>query len=269
MFTVLFIIEGIMAVGAIVFFIRALTKPKKRSSFDISSIKEDEEEQNITTAQEFLPFDSIINGMIKVNDRTYVKLIAVDNINLLLLSAEEQLQAERNIAQFFNMIKGFEIKLVTQSKRINHENRFLEIEQNIKKAPNEIEQFYGYSVLEYYRQKIRREDLLQKQHFIVIIYEDNNPNLSKDDVFKHASEELEKRANILINELINIGLHPIILNDDLLGEILYETFNRGKEIKISYLDALESGHNSLFVGGIKNVYLEKESTKIKNTAITR
>lgn len=262
MFTVLFIIEGIMAVGALAFLIKVLIKPPKKKNLEIS-LKNEEEESNIMTAQEFLPFESIQNGMIKVNSRTYVKLIAVDNINLLLLSAEEQLQAERNIAQFFNMIKDFEVKIVTQSKRISHEKRFREIEENIKRAPNEIERLYGYTVLDYYRRKISREDLLRKQHFIVIIYENRNPNLSEEDILRHAKEELEKKAYILASELMNIGLHPVILDDDYLGEVLFETFNRGKEIKISYFDALESGHNSLFIGGVKDVYLEKKNEKFR------
>jgi len=194
--------------------------------------------------------------MIKINDRNYVKIIAVDNLSFMLLSAEEQLQAERNIAQFFNMIKNFKVKLLTQSKRINHETRFIEIEENIKKAPNEIERVYGYSVLNYYRRKIRQEDLLKKQHYIVVGYENYNPNLSENDIFVHASEELEKKVNILASELMNLNLHPVILDDDLLGEVLYETFNRGKEVRLSYINALDSGHNSLFVGGINDVYVQ-------------
>lgn len=256
MFTILFVIEGIMAIGAIAFFIKSFIKPKKKNDLDIKSIKEEQEEEFVLSAQDFLPFEKITNGMIKINDRNYVKIIAVDNLSFMLLSAEEQLQAERNIAQFFNMIKNFKVKLLTQSKRINHETRFLEIEENVKKAPNEIERVYGYSVLNYYRRKIKQEDLLKKQHYIVVGYENYNPNLSENDIFVHASEELEKKVNILASELMNLNLHPVILDDDLLGEVLYETFNRGKEVRLSYINALDSGHNSLFVGGMNDVYVQ-------------
>jgi hypothetical protein len=170
-------------------------------------------------AQEWLPFIDILqNGIIKVNELEYCKIIKVKPININLKSELEK-EVILNNYKVFLQSNEINFQILIQSKRKKLENHI----KYLKEAEQEL---YIASLKEEYiryLEKIKNEyNLSMKEFFIIISYfEEINDSIS------------EKGMKKLLNDYKKIEIGLLACGNDCeeindkqeVKEILYSFFN--------------------------------------------
>lgn len=206
---------------------------------------------NISTAQEFLPFNDIRDGMIVLPGQKYRAIIECSSINYQLKTANEREQIEVIFQRFLNTIT-FPITFFLQTKTIDNTNRLQVLDEELAASSKE---FPG---MEAYAKQYRRDmtDLNhklgnshQKKRYIIVNYDDalELDNFSKDEQELYAVKELHNRCNILMSNLDGVGIHSHMLTNEELIELVYSCYNRDN---YSYSKSIANGDAfGLFVDG--------------------
>jgi len=130
--------------------------------------------QNFYSTQEWLPFESILdNGIIKLKDFTYVKIIKVEPINLSLKS---ELEKSAILFSYQNFLKTYEgsLQIIIQSKKEDLSKHVAVVEGNISKETEEICKL-SYKYLNFI-QELNFEKKSSSKNFYIIIKELNQEN---------------------------------------------------------------------------------------------
>ena len=136
------------------------------------------------SVQEWLPFDFIFNnGIIKLKNNSYLKIIKIIPINFNLKSELEK-EAILNSYKIFLKTCDFDIQILIQSKKEDLSKHFSIIKNNFENKNNENNLLNNY-LNNYinFIQKINNEKKSSSKNFFIIIKE--NKNLESE-----ASEEI-------------------------------------------------------------------------------
>lgn len=141
----------------------------------------------LATFQKWLPFEKILNnGLIKLKDNTYIKIIKIFPINYNLKSELEKKVILNSFKVFFKTC-NFDMQVLVQSTKEDLSMHILSVEKEQEKKENkEIQKIYK-EYINFIKDKSSKSDFSNK-NFIIVIKE-----TSKD-----AEIDLE---NIKINNL--------------------------------------------------------------------
>lgn len=159
-----------------------LTKKKKE---DKLLHKEGEKmTKQINSVQEWLPFERIlINGIIKLKDSTYIKILKITPINFNLKSELEK-DAILNSYKIFLKTCNFDIQILIQSNKEDLSKNILKI-KNQQKTENEKIKNISENYIQYIKELNKGKKSSNKNFYIII----KNP------------KEIQKIENVIIDEL--------------------------------------------------------------------
>ena len=132
------------------------------------------------STQQWIPIDTILDdGIIKINNNKYIKILKIIPINYNLKSDLEK-KAILNSYKIFLKTCNFDIQILIQSCKKNLKQHILNIQENINKEKN----FYLKELANNYISYIENFNLSQKsssKNFYIII---SNENLKSIDSIK-------------------------------------------------------------------------------------
>jgi hypothetical protein len=151
--------------------------------------------------QKWLPFEKILdNGIIKLKNKEYIKIIKINPINYNLKSNLEK-EAILNSYKLFLKTANFDFQILIQSSKENLNNHILKLKNQEKKENNKIK-----NIMENYIENIQKLNLNtksdSKQFFILIkqIQEKNKEEIiieQLNEKYFKIKESLSRCGNIV------------------------------------------------------------------------
>ncbi|MDO5557219.1 MAG: hypothetical protein Q4G05_03135 [Clostridia bacterium] len=121
----------------------------------------------ISSIQEWLPYQSICNnGIIKLKNSTYIKIIKVIPINFNLKSELEK-QSILNSYKIFLKTCGFNIQILIQSKKEDLSKQVSKVKENQKKESEELK-IISENYINYIKELNERNNSSSKNFYILI-----------------------------------------------------------------------------------------------------
>ena len=177
--------------------------------------------KKLTTFQKWLPFKEVLcNGIIKMKDNTYVKLVKVFPTNYNLKSEMEK-QAILNSFKLFFKTCDFDFQILIQSTKEDFSKYVLGLKKEQEKEENKKIQSIYDKYINFISDKNSKKDFSSKQ-FIVVIANPINKSIdnesieviSLNDKYYKVKEYLSRCGN-LVSEF----------SRDEVIELLYSCFN--------------------------------------------
>ncbi len=214
------------------------TDPKK---LDTSTI------DNITTAQEFLPFEDIRDGMIVMGGHKYRAIIECSSTNYNLKTGKEKEIIEISFQRFLNSLT-FPVTFFVQTKIIDNSHMMTMLKDELLNTIEQYPQLEEYA--ENYFDKMSNLNShignnVQKKKYIIVPYEDavNIVKLSDEEKYNYSSKELYTRASMIVENLASVGVKAKILNTAELYELIYTSYNKDGSGNVD--DIISGGYFSL------------------------
>ena len=185
----------------------------------------------INSVQDWLPYVDIYdNGIIKLKNNSFVKIIKVSPINFNLKSNLEK-EAILNSYKIFLKTCDFDIQILIQSKKEDLSRHFSIIKNNLKNKKNNLLNNYLINYINFI-QKINNEKKSSSKNYFIIIKE--NKNLESE-----ASEEI-------IIQNLNDKYFKIKECLSRCGNIVYDFQKKEEIIKIikSFINKKEDDKNN-------------------------
>lgn len=187
------------------------------------------------SARQFLPIENIIDGIIKLKDGTYIKILRVEPININLKTNFEKEALLNNYKNFLFSL-NFDIQIIIQSKKINIEEHLSNIKicNNNSSNLNSIINSYKNYLIQTTNQKTT-----SKNFYIVISHKTDllKENITLNEIKQKLSKKYERiKSNLMRCE--NIVTDCTLKEDDIFS-ILYTFLNnrlsmiRGDENKFN------------------------------------
>jgi hypothetical protein len=202
--------------------------------------------QGIHTAQGFLGFDGIKDGVILLPGGRYAAVMEVGAVNYALLTQSEQQALMGQYQQFLNGL-SFPIQIYVQTRHADFYDTLTQYGQALATAPIEVKR-YGQAVMEELTQWASGGVMITK-NYIIVTTDDMTPR--PGDPFQVAASELANRLAVLDSGLSRMGLARHRLNNQDLTEFLYITFNRERAVWARPDDPSRYGFYDLVVTGMK------------------
>jgi hypothetical protein len=207
--------------GYAVYRVLSKTDPKK---IDTSTV------DTITTAQEFLPFEDIKDGMILLGGHNYRAVVEGSSTNYNLKTDKEKELIEISFQRFLNSLT-FPITFFVQTKVIDNTKMLNLLEEEMKSAIGTFPHLEDYANI-YLHEMTNLNGYIgnnkQKKKYVIIPYEEatNLPNLSDEEKYDYSLKELYTRASIIVDGLGSIGVKAKILDTKELAELVYSTYHK-------------------------------------------
>ena len=197
-------------------------------------------EQEIKYTQEWIPIEKIFNnGIIKLKNKNYIKIIKIKPINFSLKSNLEK-EVILNSYKIFLKTCNFDIQILIQSSKENLNKNFENIKKNLKKEKkeflNKIAEDYFYFI-----QKFNSIKNSSSKNFYIIISNNNNEEI-EENIF----QELNERYFKIKECLFRCGNTTVDINSSQEVKDIYNSF-----INTRLYLKWEVGYGNFEVGGRK------------------
>ena len=148
--------------------------------------------ENISV-QEWLPFEQILdNGIIKLKNNDYIKIIKVMPINFNLKSELEK-EAILNSYKLFLKTCNFNFQIVIQSNKEDLSKHISNIQNQLILENNNIS-VISKKYIEYIKQLNYEKKSSSKNFYIIVKYINNNENeKEKENIESYATQELNDK----------------------------------------------------------------------------
>ncbi len=180
--------------------------------------------EQIKSVQEWLPFENILeNGIIKLKNSTYIKIIEIIPINFNLKSELEK-EAILNSYKVFLKTCNFNLQILIQSNKENLDKHISNI--NIQKK-NEKENIKKISdnYIKYIKELNQNKKSSNKNFYIIIKNPKENEKIEKEE--ENIIEELNEKYFKIKECLARCGnVVKDINNKEQIKELLFSFINR-------------------------------------------
>ncbi|WCF11723.1 hypothetical protein NDS46_30735 (plasmid) [Paenibacillus thiaminolyticus] len=211
-------------VGLMVFLVVRKLKATDPSRLDTSA------KDNITTAQEFLPFEDIKDGMICLGGHRYRAVIECSSTNYNLKTDREKEMIEIVFQRFVNSFT-FPVTFYIQTKVIDNAKLLENLKEEITESTEHFSTLEEYGNI-YFQEMANLNSYIgnnkQKKKYMIVAFDEaiTLGDLNDDEKYKYASNELFNRAAILIDGLGSIGVKAKTLNTKELAELVFSTYHK-------------------------------------------
>ena len=177
--------------------------------------------KEIKSIQEWIPFEKILdNGIIKIKENKYIKIIKIIPINFNLKSELEK-QSILNSYKIFLKTCNFNIQILIQSKKEDLQNQILKIQENLK-TENKLNEISSQYIN--YIQKINSIKNSSSKNFFLII--SNSENTNKNNLEETIEEELNEKYFKIKECLARCGNYVINYSEkEEVEKIIYSFLN--------------------------------------------
>ena len=175
------------------------------------------------STQEWLNIEEIFdNGIIKMKNNKYLKIIKIKPINFNLKSELEK-EAILNSYKIFLKTCNFNFQILVQSNKEDLSNHFSQINNNLNLEEKNIQEI-SYKYIEYIKELNNNKKSSSKNYYIIINYENkNNENI---DTNSYAAEDLNNKYFKIKDCLARCGnIVTDILEKEQITRILFSFFN--------------------------------------------
>lgn len=182
------------------------------------------------TAQEFLPFNTIENGVIDLGQHKYRAIIDVSSINYGLRTGTEKEAIELSFQRFLNSL-AFPITMFIQTKTIDDTKLLKDMENELIEITDKFPLLTDYANNYFYeisRLGERIGNNKQKKKYIIVPFDDALllKNLEEKDMKSYAMKELATRTHSIIDGLTGVGLKATRLDSLELCELIYSVTHK-------------------------------------------
>ena len=183
-----------------------------------------QKEKNLSL-QEWLPFDRILkNGIIKMKNNYYIKIIKVVPINYNLKSELEK-EAILNSYKTFLKTCNFDIQILIQSNKIDLSNHISKIQEKVKEEGNFNLSKISEKYIEFIK-KLNQEKNSSSKNFYIIIKNEKNQKEEELNIL-----ELEENYFKIKDTLLRCGNNVIQIEEkEKVKEILFSFLNTRKNL---------------------------------------
>ena len=170
------------------------------------------------------------NGVIKLKNEKYIKIIKVIPINYELKSELEK-ESILNSYKVFLKSCNFNLQILIQSKKENLEKHFFILEQEKKRKDTKDNQIYNDYIK--YVKKINSENKSSSKNFYIIIHQDGEyqNNNSQYNQEKIIIDNLSEKYFKIKESLTRCGNFIYEIDKKETIDILYSFFNYRKNIR--------------------------------------
>lgn len=267
-FSLLFFLTILGIMGGLIFWQIKKTDPKNTDT----SLKDD-----ITTAQEFLPFQDISDSMINLGNHQYRALIEVSSINYNLKTKKEKDILELSFQRFLNSL-DFPYSIFIQTKTMDNTKMINLLKEDINKMLEEFPQLEEYATIhlrDMANIQERIQTTKQKKKYIIVPYDDVNAltNLDDNEKYVEAAKELYNRCQLVIDGLEAMGLRGNILTTNEVAAVITSVYHRQNYTHIDgiaegdYLETFVMGENKManvLSEGKLDLIIVEAKTKLEN-----
>lgn len=147
--------------------------------------------QEIYSVQKWLPFEKILdNGIIKINNFTFLKIIKVSSINFNLKSEFEK-EAILNSYKIFLKTCQFNFQILIQSNKKDLSKNISIINNQLKSENNKISEI-SQKYIKYINELNNKNKSSSKKFYLIIKYENKNLN-EINNIENYAYQELNDK----------------------------------------------------------------------------
>ncbi|MDQ5957076.1 MAG: hypothetical protein QG614_50 [Patescibacteria group bacterium] len=202
------------------------------------------------SSQKFVPIKTIHEGVIELDNGSFVEILITNSLNLALKSQDEQAAIVAQFQNFFNSL-DFPIQIFAKSRRANIDGYIASLQDRLKYIDEELLKLQTVEYINYIQNFVSEVNIMEKQFFVVVPYTpaitgnksvassplslfgatpklssiDNQTNLLK------VRQQLEERVSVVSSGLSRCGLRLKQLDTEEAMELFYELFNPGIESK--------------------------------------
>lgn len=253
----------VVTVISVIILAVALIMIKKQNTNTVENQVDD-----AVSTNEFMPFETIENGMICFPNHEYKAILEVSSLNLGLCSRAEIERIQDSYYALMDSI-NFPFSMYIITREIDNEKMCKRFEEKSEEAIMRFPQMTGYHNA--YLEELRNitdicQNSKQKKKYIVLTYDEANQmdKLTEDEKFEQSSKELFNRCHIFLDGLARVGLSAHILNSNEVAELLYSCYH--KESLSSIGNILEGDYDALIVEG-KNCLQDADAYKIMDLSL--
>lgn len=146
--------------------------------------------KNKNSVQEWLPFEEIFdNGIIKMKDKTYIKLLDIMPINFNLKSELEK-EAILNSYKIFLKTCNFNFQILIQSEKENLDNHILKIESHKNNESEKIKRISEKYIN--YIKNLNKNKKSSNKNFYIIIKNNYEENKSENIIIEELNDKYYK-----------------------------------------------------------------------------
>lgn len=235
-------------IGVMIFAVTRQLKKVDSEALDTST------SDNIETAQEFLPFKNIRDGVIDMGGHDYRLVIECSSTNYNLKTDTEREMIELSFQKLLNSLT-FPITMFIQTKVLDNTKILSQMEEEIKTVIKQHPQMEDYA-LNYFEEMSNLSDYIgnnkQKKKYIIIPYNEAATlgKLSEEEKYEYSIKELQQRGLILVDMLAGMGIKGTVLDTKGLAELVYSTYH--KDNFGHYENVVNGEFLSLLVEGERN-----------------
>ena len=187
--------------------------------------------KKVNSVQEWLPVDEILeNGIIKVKNKNYIKILKIIPINFELKSNLEK-EAILNSYKIFLKTCNFDIQILIQSNKEDLSNHISKVKEKTKNEKENIKKI-SEKYIEFIK-KTNKEKKSSSKNFYILIKEipENKKQKTDDNIQKIIFDKLNDKYFNIKECLSRCGNVVINISDKKNTEkILYSFFNSRKDL---------------------------------------
>jgi len=133
-----------------------------------------------SSTQRYLPFSQIRENIIIMKDDSARLVMRCSTINFLLKNTDEQDSIIISFQRFLNSL-DFPIQILVRSKKLDIDWYLNNLNDKALKQKNPLLQNQTYEYIEYLRKLIEVAQIMKKEFYIIIPYDENDNKSVKDD----------------------------------------------------------------------------------------
>lgn len=144
------------------------------------SIKTNKKEHPDSSTQRYLPFSWIKENIMTMKDGSARLVMKCSTINFLLKNIDEQDSIIMSYQRFLNSL-DFPIQILVRSKKLDIDSYLSNLNDKAIKQKNSLLQNQTYEYIEYLRKLIEVAQIMKKEFYIIIPFDNNSNKSVKDD----------------------------------------------------------------------------------------
>jgi len=193
--------------------------------------------------QKFVEVKNIKNGVVFLKRDGLRKVLIVGGVNFDLKSEAEQNLILQSFQNFLNTL-DFGLQFFIHSRKINVSEYLAKLRARKEEEPNELLKIQIEDYAEFIRVFVEENPIISKEFFVVVPYDPvglatqakgvlgffqkkpaQKEVLAKEERERKNIEELNSRADQVMNGLEQMGLRATALDDEELVELFYNLYN--------------------------------------------
>lgn len=201
-----------------------------------------------TTAQEFLPFELIGDGVIKLDEGRYRAYLDIQPVNFYYMTGGEQEILEANFRHFLDGLR-YPVQICVNSVPLDLSDHLDSLEHGQTHLSPQL-QAYARELAAVTREWVERYAPITKRYTVVVCYDytpDPRRPVRQDILEQQARSELNQRCQHVADALGRAGLTVRRLGDQEIASLFYQILNRHKGSEAAARNLWDSDLTSVYV----------------------